>query len=145
MSPNRRIENKQARFNYAIEEDFEAGLVITGAEVKAFRAGKVSITGAFVRPLQSGPNGQIELWLINSQFAHTLEPDRSRKLLIHRREIDRLIGKVQEKGFTLIPLALYLSRGRVKLSVGLGRGKKQFEKRETIKKRDVEREIRRSL
>ena len=140
----RRYENKRARFDFEIDEDFEAGLVLSGPEVKSFRAGKVSLNGAFVRPLNLGA-GVPELWLINSSFSASPDPDRSRKLLVHRKELDRLIGRITEKGFTLVPLALYLSRGRVKLSVGLGRGKKQFEKRETIKRRDVERELRRSI
>lgn len=145
MSNQRRVENKRARFDYEILENIEAGLVLTGPEVKAFRAGQSSLNGTFVRPLNSGPNGQPELWLLNSHFSHTVEPDRSRKLLVHRKEIDRYLGKVTEKGLTLIPLEMYFKGGNVKLNVGLGRGKKQFEKRETIKKRDVQRELRRSV
>lgn len=142
---NRRVENKRARFDYDISETIEAGLVLRGSEIKAFRAGQAGLNAAFVRPLQSGPNKQTELWLINSHFAKTEEPERSRKLLVHRKEIDRYIGKVQEKGLTLVPLEMYISRGNVKILVGLGRGKKQYEKRESIKKRDVDRELRRGL
>lgn len=142
---NRRVENKRARFDYEINETVEAGLVLRGSEIKAFRAGLAGLNAAFVRPLTSSPNGQPELWLINAHFAKTEEPDRSRKLLVHRKEIDRYLGKVQEKGFTLVPLEMYLSKGRVKVLVGLGKGKKQFEKRETIKRRDVDRELRRGL
>lgn len=142
-SKSRHVDNKKAHFDYEIDETFEAGLVLVGAEIKAFRAGLASIKTAFVRPLASGPDNQTELWLINSHFSKTPEPDRSRKLLAHRNEIDRYIGKVGEKGLTLVPLELYLKRGRVKVMVGLGKGKKQFEKREVLKKRDVEREIRR--
>ncbi len=144
-SNQRRAENKRARFDYAISEDFEAGLVLNGQEVKSFRAGQASINGAFVRPLSSGPKEQIEFWLINGQFAHTDNPDRSRKLLISRAAINRMIGRIQEKGLTLVPLALYFSRGKIKLSVGLARGKKQFEKRETLKARDIKRELQRSI
>lgn len=140
----RRVDNKRARFDYAVEETIDAGLVLTGQEVKAFRGGRVSLSGAFVRPLGSGKGKQQELWLINAHFSGTEVPDQSRKLLLHRKEIDRFLGKINEKGLTLIPLDLHLERGRVKLTAGLARGKKQYEKRETIKKRDVEREIRRA-
>jgi SsrA-binding protein len=143
--PAKRIENKKAHFDYQILESVEAGLVLTGPEVKAMRAGQVSLNASFVRPLSSGEHDQIELWLINAQFQKTAEPDRSRKLLLHRQEIDRMIGKVQEKGLTLIPLTLYFKQGKIKLEVGLAKGKKEFEKRETIKKRDIERELRRGL
>lgn len=142
---SRIIENKRAAFDYQITETFEAGLVLVGLEIKAFRAGQASLSGAFVRSLQSGPNNQLELWLINSHFSQTAEPDRSRKLLLHRTEIDRLIGRVQEKGLTLIPIRLFLQRGHLKLLVGLGRGKKQFEKREIIKKRDAKRQLQRMI
>ncbi len=135
--------NKRARFDYDILETFEGGIALTGAEVKAFRAGKVSLNGTFARPLVLG--SKPEVWLINAQFSHTPEPDRSRKLLLHRKEIDRLMGRIQEKGLTLIPIEMYWKGRNIKISLGLGRGKKQFEKRETIKKRDVERELRRGL
>lgn len=140
---SRIIENKRARFDYEIVETVETGLVLTGQEVKAFRSGQVTLLSAFVRPLVSSSGGQTELWLINAHFSHSDTPTRSRKLLLHRREIDRLIGKVGEKGLTLVPLKLYLKGKVVKLLVGLGRGRKQFEKREVLKKRDVERELRR--
>jgi SsrA-binding protein len=139
MTKQRHVDNKKAQFDYEIGETFEAGLVLLGSEIKAFRAGQASIQAAFVRPLGD------ELWLINSHFTKTPEPDRTRKLLAHRKEIDRYLGKVAEKGLTLVPLELYIKRGRVKVLVGLGKGKKQFEKREAIKKRDVDREIRRGL
>jgi SsrA-binding protein len=142
---DRRVQNKRARFDYDISETVEAGLVLRGSEIKSFRAGQAGLNAAFVRPLMSGPHKQPELWLINSHFAQTEEPERSRKLLVHRKEIERYIGKVQEKGLTLIPLEMYISRGRVKVLVGLGRGKKQYEKRESIKKRDVDREMRRGI
>lgn len=145
MSNQRRVQNKRAYFDYSISENVEAGLVLNGPEVKSFRAGQVQLNGAFVRPLQSGPNEQIELWLLNSHFNNTAEPDRTRKLLMHRKEIDRLIGKAQEKGYSLVPLEMYLAHGQIKVSVGLARGKKQYEKRETIKQRDVDRELRRAV
>lgn len=141
----RRVENKKAYFDYAIDESAEGGLALTGKEVKAMRAGHASISGAFVRPLSSGQQKQTELWLINAHFSNTDEPDRSRKILMHRKEIDRYIGKVTEKGLTLVPLTLYFKQGKIKIEVGLARGKKQFEKRETLKKRDLDREIKASL
>lgn len=142
---SRVVENKRAYFEYEISDSFEAGLVLTGLEIKAFRAGQASLAGTFVRPLQSGAGGRAELWLINSHFAQATEPDRSRKLLLHRVEIDRLIGRIQEKGLTLIPIRLFLQRGRLKLLVGLGRGKKQYEKREVLKKRDLKRQLQQTL
>lgn len=145
MPTGRRVENKRAHFDYVIDETIEAGLVLHGPEVKAYRAGQVSLAGAFVRPLQSGPHDQVELWLLNSHFAGAIEPDRSRKLLLHRKEIDRLIGKITEKGLTLVPTSLYLKHGQVKVEVGLVRGKKQFEKRETLRRRDIDRDLRRSI
>lgn len=145
MKQARRIENKRGFFDYLIEERIEAGLVLTGEEVKAFRAGQVSLGGSFVRPLFSAPDKKSELWLLNAQFAQVAEPDRSKKLLLHRQEIDRLLGKVTEKGLTLVPLTLFLKGGKIKVEVGLARGKKHYEKRETIKKRDIERTLRQTL
>lgn len=145
MNQSREVENKKAYFDYEVVETAEAGIVLRGSEIKAFRAGKASLNAGFVRPLQSGPSKQTELWLINSHFAQTEEPDRSRKLLLHRKEIDRLLGKVMEKGFTLVPLKMYLVRGRAKVLVGLAKGKKQYQKRETLRKRDIERELQRSI
>lgn len=145
MQKDRRVINKKASFDYQILERFEAGLVLSGPEIKSYRAGQASLNGAFVRPLNLGKTKEPELWLINSHFAHTPEPDRSRKVLMNRREIDRLIGRITEKGLTLVPLELYFMGNRLKLSVGLGKGKKQFEKREAIKKRDIERELQRSI
>lgn len=145
MSKQRHIDNKKAFFDYDLSETLEAGLVLNGPEIKSFRAGLASIKTAFVRSLNSGPKGQPELWLINGHFSKSLEPNRSRKLLAHRKEIDRLIGRVAEKGLTLVPIEMYLSHGQAKIKIGLGRGKKQFEKRESIKKRDIDRELRRSV
>jgi SsrA-binding protein len=142
---SRKVENKRARFDHEISETVEAGLVLRGSEIQAGRAGKVSLNGTFVRPLMSGPDGQPELWLLNAHFSGTEEPDRSRKLLVHRKEINRYLGKVHEKGLTLVPIEMYLVRGNVKVLVGLGKGKKQFEKRESIKERDVNRELRRGM
>ncbi len=137
------ITNRKARFDYEVLESFEAGLVLSGPEIKAIRAKQASLAGAFVRPLQIGQNHKIELWLINSHFSQTPEPERSRKLLMHRKEISRLIGRVNEKGLTLVPLDIYIKHGKAKLGFALARGKKAFEKRATIKQRDLSRELRR--
>lgn len=145
MESNKRVHNKRATFDYTITEQFEAGLVLKGDEIKAFRNGKASLNGAYIRPLVLGESGEAELWLINAHFSGADEPDRSRKLLVHRHELDRLIGRVTEKGLTLVPIDLHLRRGRVKVNCALARGKRLYEKREAIRRRDVDREIRRDL
>jgi len=135
-------QNRRARHDYFIDETFEAGLELRGWEVKSLRAGKAQIAESYVY-LKNG-----EAWLIGSHITplntastHVkAEPTRTRKLLLHRRELDRLIGAVERKGFTLVPLDLHWSKGRVKLSVGLARGKKSHDKRASIKDRDWERQ-----
>jgi len=138
--------NRRARFDYHIDEAVEAGIVLTGSEVKALRAGKANLKDSY---------GRIEgdeVWLWNahispyspaSQFGH--EPTRTRKLLLHRQQIERLAGKVKERGFTLIPLRLYFKNGRAKIELGLARGKKQYDKRATIREREVKREMDRAI
>ena len=131
-------QNKKARFDYFIEERFEAGLVLQGWEVKSLRAGKAQLVDSFVM-LRDG-----EAWLhgahvspLSSASTHvTAEPTRIRKLLMNRREIDRLTGLVERKGYTLVALELYWSKGRAKLAVGLAKGKKQHDKRTSEKERD---------
>ncbi len=137
--------NRRARHDYFIEEAVEAGLVLTGSEVKSLRAGKAQLKDSY---------GQIkrgEVWLFNAHiseygpaahFGH--DPTRSRKLLLHRREIDRLAGKVKERGLTLVPLRIYFKHGRAKVELGLGRGKKLYDKRAAIKEREVRREMERA-
>jgi SsrA-binding protein len=138
--------NRRARHDYSIEETFEAGVVLTGSEVKSLRDGKANLKDSHVR-IQND-----EAWLWNahispygpaSQFSH--EPTRSRKLLLHRREIERLDGKVKERGLALIPLRLYFKKGRVKVEVALGRGKKLHDKRAAVREREVEREMERAI
>ena len=138
--------NRRARHDYFIEESIEAGLVLSGSEVKSLRAGKANLKDSYAR-IERG-----EAWLANAhiseynpaaQFGH--EPTRKRKLLLHAKEIDRLTGKVKEKGLTLIPLRMYFRHGRAKVELGLGRGKKQFDKRESIKERESEREVARAM
>ena len=135
-------QNKKARFDYFIEERLEAGLALQGWEVKSMRAGKAQLTDAFVI-LREG-----EAWLLGSHITplntastHVIaDPKRIRKLLLNRREIDRLTGLVDRKGYTLIALELYWSKNRAKLAVGLAKGKKQHDKRDTEKDRDWERD-----
>jgi SsrA-binding protein len=138
--------NRRARHDYSIEETFEAGIVLIGSEVKSLRAGRASLAEAFAR-VRDG-----ELWLENMhippyQHADTkgsYDPLRARKLLLHRGEIERLIGKTQERGLTLVPLRLYFTRGLAKLELGLARGKRQFEKRQAIAEREHRREMERA-
>ena len=139
--------NKKARFNYFIEERFEAGLALQGWEVKSLRAGKAQLSEAYVT-LRGG-----EAWLfgahvtpLSSASSHVdADPARTRKLLMHRREIDRLTGLVERRGFTLVPLELYWKRGRAKLAVGLARGKRKHDKRAAEKDRDWARDKARIL
>jgi len=140
-------QNKKARFDYFIEDRIEAGLALQGWEVKSMRAGKAQLTDSFVI-FRDG-----EAWLLGSHVAplntvstHVVaEPKRTRKLLMNRREIDRLIGLVERKGYTLIALELYWSKNRVKVAVGLAKGKKQHDKRDTEKDRDWQRDKARAL
>jgi SsrA-binding protein len=141
------VDNRKAWFDYFIEEKLEGGLSLEGWEVKAIRAGRVQLKEAYV-VLRGG-----EVWLIGchvsplasaSTHVHP-DPVRSRKVLLHRSEMLRLIGKVERAGYTLVPLDLHYSRGRVKLEVGLAKGKKQHDKRAAIKERDWKREKQRLL
>ncbi len=138
--------NRRARHDYAIEETFEAGIVLIGSEVKALREGKANLKDSHARIERN------EVWLWNahispygpaSQFGH--EPTRTRKLLFHRREIARLHGKVKERGFTLVPLRLYFKNGRAKVEIALARGKKRHDKRAAIRAREVRREMDRAV
>src|SRR5947209_17984856 len=138
--------NRQAYHDYYIERTIEAGIALKGTEIKSIRDGKVNLRGSY----DIARNG--ELWLENSHIAvyehgnrYNHEPMRNRKLLLHRREINQLVGRVETKGLTLIPLKLYLKGGRAKIELGLGRGKKLYDKREAIAERDVKREIERAI
>ncbi len=140
------VVNRQARFNYEILEKFEAGISLVGTEVKSIREGKGNIKEAYA-DIRGG-----EAWLIGahiSPYSHgnitNHDPLRDRKLLLNAREIDKLQGKVMEKGLTLVPLRLYLKGRLIKLELGVARGKKLVDKREDIKKRDQEREIQREI
>ena len=136
-------ENRKAFHDFHLLETFEAGMVLLGTEVKAIREGRVNLRDSFARL----DNGEIYLYNVNiSPYSHRgyadHEPLRRRKLLLHRNEIRKLIGKTVEKGMTLVPVRMYFKNGKVKVSVSLAKGKKDYDKRETIKKRDTDRETR---
>jgi SsrA-binding protein len=138
--------NRRAYHDYFIDEKYEAGIALTGTEVKSMRQGKANLRDGFVRI-----DGH-EAWLENVHISPYTqanlmnhEPLRPRKLLLHRKEIATLIGKVKQKGYTLIPLRAYFSRNHAKVEIGLGRGKRQYDKREAIAERDAKREIARAM
>lgn len=139
-------QNKKARFDYFVEESYECGIVLEGTEVKSVKAGNVSFADSFAEITNN------ELWMRNfhiseyqysSVFNHN--PDRLKKLLVHKEELKRIRRKVDEKGYTLIPLDFYLKNGRVKLTLGICKGKKQYDKRDAIKERDINRELSREF
>ena len=136
-------ENRKAHHDYHLLETFEAGVVLLGTEVKAIREGRVNLRDSFARV----EDGEIYLYNVNiSPYSHRgyadHEPLRRRKLLLHRDEIRKLIGKTVERGMTLVPVRMYFKNGRIKVAVSLAKGKKEYDKRETIKRRDVDRETR---
>jgi SsrA-binding protein len=138
--------NRKAFHDYEILEKVEAGIVLTGTEIKSAREGRVNIRDAYARE-QGG-----ELWLFNAHISqydkgnrNNHEPDRPRKLLLHRSQISELAETTNKRGNSVVPLAMYLKRGMAKLELGVGRGKKSFDKRESIAKRDAERDIQRAL
>ena len=139
-------ENRKAFHDYHLLEQFEAGIVLLGTEVKAIREGRVNLRDSFARV----EDGEVFLYNVNiSPYSHRgyadHEPLRRRKLLLHRDEIRKLIGKTVEKGMTLVPVRLYYKNGRVKVAVSLAKGKKEYDKRETIKRREVDRETRAAI
>ena len=138
--------NRRATHDYHIDERIEAGLQLTGTEIKSIREGRINLREGYAR-IQNG-----EAWLTNVHIApyehgnrYNHEPLRERKLLLHRREISELIGKVRQRGYTLVPLQVYLKHGKAKVELGLARGKREYDKRESIARRDAEREIERGL
>ena len=148
-NPGKKIiaSNRRARHDYGIVDEIECGIVLTGSEVKALREGHVQIADAFARIIQ----GQV--WLDGMhippyQFAHGVgahDPNRARKLLLHRREIERIAAEIKREHLTMVPLSLYFKDGRVKVELGLGRGRKKADKRQVIAERDSQREIQRAL
>jgi SsrA-binding protein len=139
-------QNRKARHDYSILDTWEAGLVLTGTEVKSLRLGRASLVDGFAT-IDNGEmylrNVHIPEYAQGSWTNH--EPRRTRKLLLHRGEIDRLIGKTKESGLTIVPLALYFSAGKVKVELALARGKRSYDKRQDLARRDAESEVRRAL
>jgi len=141
------VENRKARHDYFIEETYEVGIVLEGWEVKAIRAGRVNINEAYVKIIKG------ELYLIGCHISPLMEasthihpdPVRTRKLLLHKNEIRKLVGKIQQRGYTLVPLNLHFSRNRVKAEIGLAKGKKLYDKRATLKERDWARQKQRLM
>lgn len=140
-------QNKKARHDYFIEETFEAGICLEGCEVKSLRLGKANLRDCYAR-VHSG-----EIFLVGAHitpykqadtFAH-VDPTRTRKLLLHKREIDKLIGLIQQKGYTLIATKIYFKHGKVKVELGLGKGKKLHDKRETLKRQEAKRDMDRAM
>jgi len=138
--------NRKARHDYSVEETFEAGIVLTGTEVKSVRQGGVSLRDSYAMVDGSEVvllNARIAPYKQGNQFNH--EPRRPRKLLLHRRQIDYLYGKVRERGFTLVPLKLYESNGYIKVELAVARGKAEYDKRQDIARREAERRMRQAL
>lgn len=140
------VVNKKARFDYHIIEVFEAGIMLTGAEIKSVRLGKVSLSESYVRPQNDS------LYLIGAnitQYSHdpskTYDPVRARKLLLHKQQIDKLRGRVEVKGLTIVPLQIYLKRGYAKLEIALAKGKDAPDKRQSVKERESKRELARAI
>lgn len=139
-------QNRRASHDYFIEDTYEAGMVLRGTEIKSIRAGRVNLQDAHARI----DNGEVKI--INMHIApyeqgnrYNHDPTRTRKLLLHRREIDRLIGLTQQRGYTLVPLRIYIKNGFAKVLIGLGKGKKQYDKREDVKRKQMKRDIDRAL
>lgn len=143
--------NRRGRFNYEIEESIEAGLVLTGSEVKSARMSQVQLAEAYAR-LEAGPGNIPEVWLHNAHFAPygpgaawAADPRRKKKLLLKREQINKLIGRVQQKGYTLVPLKMYFTRGRAKLELGVGKGRKTHDKRRSIQDREMKRDAQKQV
>ncbi len=139
-------QNRKARHDYFIEETYEAGIVLRGTEIKSIRAGRVNLKDSFAR-VENG-----EMYLYNMHISpyeqgnrYNHDPVRTRKLLLHKKEINKLIGDTKEQGYSLIPLKLYIKNGYAKVLLGLGKGKKKYDKREDLKRREAKREIERAF
>jgi SsrA-binding protein len=139
-------QNKKAYHDFFIEETFEAGIVLQGTEIKSIRAGKVNLKDSFAK-IEQGEmnlhNMHISPYEQGNRFNH--DPLRTRKLLLHRKEINKLIGETKEVGYTIVPLKIYLKNGFAKVLIGLGKGKKQYDKREDLKKKEAKRDIERAF
>lgn len=139
-------KNRKARFNFTIIDSFEAGIELKGTEVKSVRQSRINISDGYA----SIDNGEVYLKQVHiSPYEQgnifNVDPLRVRKLLLHRREIDKLLGEITQKGYTLVPLSVYLKRGKVKVELGLAKGKKLYDKRETLAKKDMQRRIEREM
>ena len=140
-------QNRKAFYDYFIEETFEAGIMLTGTEVKSLRAGKANLKDSYAR-IKDG-----EIFLLNTHISpynqadgfKQHEPERTRKLLLHKKEIMKLLGKTREKGYTLVPTKIYFKDGKAKVEIGLARGKTSYDKRDSIKAREVKREIAKTI
>lgn len=139
-------QNKKARHDFTIEETFEAGIVLQGTEIKSIRNGRINLKDSFARV----NNG--EVYLHNMHISpyeqgniHNHEPTRARKLLLHRKQINQLIGQTQQKGYSIVPLKVYIKNGVAKVLIGIGRGKKKYDKREDLKRKQQKREIDRAI
>lgn len=139
-------DNRKARHDYFIEETYEAGMALTGTEVKSLRAGKANLKDSYAQ-VENG-----EMFLFNMHISpyeqgnrNNVDPVRTRKLLMHKGEINRLFGKVKQQGLTLVPLKVYFKRGRIKVEIALAKGKKQYDKREALAAKDAQREVERGL
>ena len=147
MSQNQIATNREARFNYFISDTFESGVVLNGSEVKSVREGRVNLNDSYVRIL----NGEVHVVGMHiSPYSHTenisrIDPTQSRKLLLHKHEIEKLAGFITRKGFTCVPLSVYFKRGFVKLEIGIGKGKQQHDKRRAIKEKMHQREMKQAL
>ena len=146
MSIKKVATNRKAYHDYSIQDTIEAGISLTGTEIKSIRAGRVSLAQAYVKPEDR------EIWLLNAHIARyeaasylSHDPTRPRKLLLHRKEIGNLNGKIAERGFTLVPLRLYIKGRTAKIEIALAKGKRLYNKRESIKERETEREIDRQM
>ena len=146
--PNQTVaDNRKARHDYFIDENYEAGIALTGSEIKSVRAGRVNLRGGYARVVSG------EIWLYDVHISpyeqsgthYNHEPTRPRKLLLHRREISRILGQVERQGFTLVPLRVYFKGRRAKLDLGLARGKKLYDKRDDIAKHEAKRDIERVM
>jgi SsrA-binding protein len=140
-------ENKKAKHDYQLLDTWEAGIMLTGQEAKSVRSGGMKLQGSFVKLHDGGA------WLVNAGIVRfpkagalqDYDPERSRKLLLRTRELKKIMGKLEQKGLTLVPISAYTKGSRIKISFALAKGKKEYEKRETLKKRDLDRDLRRSL
>jgi SsrA-binding protein len=139
-------ENRKARHDYFIDDEYEAGVVLLGTEVKSLRLGRINLKDSYAK-IKNGEVFVHQMHIGQYPFAHygNHDPLRPRKLLLHNHEIRKLIGKVQEKGYSLIPVKVYFKNGKVKMSLALARGKRKYDKRESIRKRDEKRDMDRSL